>query len=97
MAETEIELRPQWRKFADEYCRDFNGTQAAIRAGYSPNGAGVQAHHLLRKPNIRAHISARLEAEGMTTGEVVQKLAGWARGSIAPFHRIDAEATWWWT
>ena len=27
----------------------------------------------------------------MTTGEVVQKLAGWARGSIAPFHRIDAE------
>ena len=35
-------------RFVDEYLRDFNATQAAIRAGYSKKTAAQQAHRLMR-------------------------------------------------
>ena len=34
-------LTARQRRFCSEYPIDLNGTQAAIRAGYSPNGAEV--------------------------------------------------------
>ena len=43
--------------FAREYIIDNNGTQAAIRAGYSPNGAKVRASVLLTNDNIIAEIN----------------------------------------
>ena len=42
--------------FCQEYIVDFNGTQAAIRAGYSPKTARVQASQLLTNPNISARV-----------------------------------------
>ena len=39
--------------FVSEYLKDLNGTQAAIRAGYSPKAAEVQASENLRKPKIQ--------------------------------------------
>lgn len=42
--------------FCQEYIVDFNGTQAAIRAGYSPDSAGSQAYELLKKPEISARV-----------------------------------------
>jgi hypothetical protein len=42
-----------------EYCKDFNATQAGIRAGYSEKTAGSQAHDLLKNPEIRAAIEER--------------------------------------
>jgi len=47
-------LTPKQSRFIDEYLVDLNGTQAAIRAGYSPNSANEQASALLAKPNIRS-------------------------------------------
>lgn len=38
--------------FCREYVKDYNGTQAAIRAGYSPKTASVQASRLLKKSDI---------------------------------------------
>jgi len=46
-----MSLSPKQEAFCREYIIDWNGTQAAIRAGYSINGADVQASNLLR--NIR--------------------------------------------
>ena len=48
-------LNPRQAAFVREYLVDLNGTQAAIRAGYSPNGADVQAIRLLgnAKPKPR--------------------------------------------
>ena len=46
-------------RFVDEYLIDLNGTQAAIRAGYSPNGAKVTASRLLTKSNLRALLKRR--------------------------------------
>lgn len=43
-------------KFVDEYLKDFNATQAAIRSGFSFKTAGVQGHELLKKPKIQALI-----------------------------------------
>ena len=43
-------------KFALEYCKDGNATQATIRAGYSEKGASVQAQKLLAKASVQAAI-----------------------------------------
>lgn len=48
------EDQPQQGVFVREYCRDLNGTQAAIRAGYSLDSAGQIAHELLKKVEIQA-------------------------------------------
>lgn len=45
------------KKFCLEYLRDFNGTAAAIRAGYSANSAYSIAEENLKKPEIKAYIN----------------------------------------
>jgi len=54
-------LNPRQEKFVLEYMLDGNGTQAAIRAGYSKRSAEVQAFDLLRNPKIADKIRARRE------------------------------------
>lgn len=46
-------------RFVDEYLVDLNGTQAAIRAEYSPNGVKVTPSRLLTKSNVRALLKRR--------------------------------------
>jgi phage terminase small subunit len=46
-------LNLKQRAFVREYLVDRNGTQAAIRAGYSAHTANEQASDLLAKPNIK--------------------------------------------
>lgn len=53
---------PKQKRFIDEYVIDFNGTAAAIRAGYSPTSAKVIANELLTKPDIYAEVQAKIEA-----------------------------------
>lgn len=79
------ELSPQHKRFADEYLVDLNGTQAAIRAGYSEKSAAVTASRLLRNANIRAYIDAEIAKQSMTAGEVLRRLAEHARGDLAEF------------
>jgi phage terminase small subunit len=52
-------LRADMReRFCREYIIDLDGTQAAIRAGYSAKTASVQASKdLLRNPHVRARIA----------------------------------------
>src|SRR5262245_35171215 len=49
-------------RFIEEYTTDWNGTQAAIRAGYGSAGARVEAHRLLTNANIRAAVAERARA-----------------------------------
>lgn len=51
-----VKFTAKQQMFIDEYLVDLNGTQAAIRAGYSEKTAGVQASRLLANVNIRARI-----------------------------------------
>lgn len=52
-------LSPRMERFVDEYMVDFNGTQAAIRAGYAKSGAKVQASRLLTNANVIKAIQER--------------------------------------
>lgn len=47
-------LTDKQKLFAQEYCVDFSPKEAAIRAGYSKNGAEVAAHNLLKNERIVA-------------------------------------------
>lgn len=49
------------KRFCDEYIIDCNGTQAAIRAGYSEKTANRIAAENLSKLDIKQYIEERLE------------------------------------
>ena len=51
-------LTTKQRRFVEEYCVDFNATQAAIRAGYSRSTAYSIGSENLRKPEIKAALQA---------------------------------------
>lgn len=51
-------LTPKQQRFVLEYLKDQNGKQAAIRAGYAPGSAEVQACRLLRNAQVRAAVDA---------------------------------------
>ena len=56
-----MELTEKQRRFALEYTVDLSATRAAIRAGYSKRSAAAIGHENLRKPEIAARISERVE------------------------------------
>ena len=76
--------------FCREYVKDFNGTQAAIRAGYSKNGASVQATTLLGNPKIQERISTlannAAEKQEVTAERIIAEFAKIAFSSIAHMH-----------
>lgn len=51
-------LTPKQQRFVQEYLQDHNGTQAAIRAGYSDKTAKQQGSRLLTDPRIQAAVRA---------------------------------------
>jgi phage terminase small subunit len=62
--------------FIEEYLVDLNGTQAAIRAGYSAKSAAVIAHENLRKPKIALALDrAMAERYRVTRPRIVDELA----------------------
>lgn len=68
--------------FANEYLIDFNATQAAIRAGYSPKTAYSQGQRLLKHVEIKEYIkkrdeeiTAELKLSQSRTFREIQKLA----------------------
>lgn len=71
-------LTPQQEMFCQEYIVDYNGTQAAIRAGYSEKTADVQAVRLLRNVKVLSRVRAiqkeRLEKLAVTQESVILKL-----------------------
>lgn len=68
-------LTPKQERFIAEYLIDLNGTQAAIRAGYSAKSAGVQANENLKKPNIAAEVAKRQAAIAKSHGITVENIA----------------------
>ncbi len=71
---TEKQLTKREQAFVREYLCDLNGTQAAIRAGYSKRTARIIASQNLTKLNIRTEIQAltaarferlKLDADGL--------------------------------
>lgn len=84
-AETPASSRPlsaRYEVFVSEYLKDRNATQAAIRAGYSPDTAKQQGSRLLTNAAIKAEIDRqqselieRAKAEtGITLERVIREI-----------------------
>ena len=58
-----IALTPRQRAFCKEYIVDFNGTAAAIRAGYATQYADRQAHQLLKHKGVAAFIEYSMASQ----------------------------------
>lgn len=56
-----MKLTPKQQRFVEEYTLDWNGTQAAIRAGYSEKTACAIGVENLRKPIIQEAIQSLLK------------------------------------
>ena len=61
------ELEEKQKMFCKEYLVDFNGTQAAIRAGYSKKTANEQASRLLAKVNVQTYLKKLIEKRNERT------------------------------
>lgn len=85
---TDRGLTPRQAAFVREYLVDLNGTQAAIRAGYSEATAGQQAEQLLKKLEIKAAVdegmSARASRVQVTADDVVRILLKEATADDGP-------------
>lgn len=62
-----MQLTDKQAAFVREYAVDKNGTQAAIRAGYSPRTAREMATENLAKPAIRSAVDAMLNKLAVAT------------------------------
>lgn len=67
------------KRFVEEYLIDLNATQAAIRAGYSPDTAKSIGSENLTKPDLQARIAKAMAERSKRTGvnadRVVMELA----------------------
>lgn len=60
-------LTAKQQLFCEEYLADLNATQAAIRAGYAKASAANAATHLLKNPQVHAHLSSLMDARSERT------------------------------
>ena len=88
-------LNAKQEAFAREYIVDRNGTQAAIRAGYSEKGASVHGSRLLRNVQVRALIdeliAAQFERLDITTDRVFEELAAVAFSNIGRYATVTGD------
>jgi phage terminase small subunit len=81
------------KRFVEEYCVDFNATQAAIRAGYSEKTAHVAGSRNLSDPDIKEAVEERLDKLAMSAGEATKRLGDIARGDISDFFQVGEVQT----
>jgi len=71
-------LNTKQRIFVNEYIVDFNATQAAIRAGYSENGAESKGSQLLSNVKVSAEVdkalAKRQKRVTVTQDDVIREL-----------------------
>lgn len=82
----QVNLTPKQLRFCIEYLKDFNGTQAAIRSGYSKKTANEQASRLLANVNIQNQIKENNQkvdkSNIMDVQEIQERLTQMARGDL---------------
>jgi len=87
-----VALTRRQQRFVEEYLIDLNGTQAAIRAGYSKRTAAEAGYENLRKPQIAEAIEtaqkARSERTEITADRVLTELALLGFANMADYTRL---------
>ena len=84
-------------RFVEEYIVDLNVEQAAIRTGYSPKTAEVQASRLLSNAKVDAAVKQAMQARsrrtGITADRVLIELAELAFANIADFLQVQRDGS----
>lgn len=88
-------LTPKQKRFCEEYMKDMNATQAAIRSGYSEKTAKVIAAQNLSKLNVQEYIQELknevAERSKITVDEIVKDLTDIAQDVLSEKpHRLKA-------
>lgn len=82
-------LSPKRKRFVEEYLVDFNGAQAAIRAGYSKKTARTQAERLLTKVDVKEAVAEgqarKREESELSQIRVLEEFATIALSNISDF------------
>lgn len=78
-------MTPKQRLFVAEYLKDFNATQAAIRAGYSERTARSIGSENLTKPDIKEEIENKITERVMSADEALLRLSRTARFDISDY------------
>lgn len=84
-----MSLTDKQKAFIAEYVKDYNATQAAIRAGYSEDSASNIGYENLTKPDIQAAIKLHMQGLGATAERVVAELMKVAFADIVDYVDID--------
>lgn len=88
-----MSLTPRQKRFCNEYLKDLNGTQAAIRAGYSKKTANRIATENLSKPVIKEEILKAMEKREkrteITQDKVLKELALVGFSDFADYGEIE--------
>ena len=92
-----MSLNEKQKQFCNEYLIDFNGTQAAIRAGYSRSTARSIANENLTKPDIQQYLKELIEKRNervqITQDDVIKDIIEVKNRCMqkAPVMRYDKE------
>jgi phage terminase small subunit len=78
-------LTAKQQRFIEEYTVDFNGAQAATRAGYAPRSARITASRLLTNDNIIIEIDERIKVLQMDADEATIRMADAARFDVSKY------------
>jgi phage terminase small subunit len=81
-----VALTPKRAAFVREFTKDYNGTQAAIRAGYSPKSARVTGTRLLADAAIQSAIKELGEAARTDAVLTLSELQEWWSASVRGEH-----------
>lgn len=98
-------LNEKQRRFADEYLLSFNGTQSALKAGYSKKTAYSQANWLLKHPEVLNYLNSKKQkVDDKLNASLDRTLLELSRiafsdlrklfredGSLIPIHELDAD------
>lgn len=82
------------RRFVEEYCIDFNATQAAVRAGYSERNAASIGYQLLHKTPygpVQEAIREHLDELAMSADEALARLT--EQGRNVQMRYLQADGT----
>ncbi len=86
-------LTPKQARFVEEYLKDLNATQAAIRAGYEPNSADVTGCRLLGNAKVASSIASAQAARSKRTqidaDWVLRRLAEEVEADLADLYTED--------
>lgn len=90
-------LSAKRQRFVNEYLKDLNATQAAIRAGYSEKTAHVQGPRLLGNVSIKAAVDAAIARRNkrleVSQDKVVRELAKIGLADIKDYLSYRTEKT----